>query len=56
MIDLRKVNQTCRPITLTLRKTTIARLHREVAKGSWSKLIDQAINQFLDKQTNQKNT
>jgi hypothetical protein len=47
-----KPRRTCRPVTLTLKLTTIARLEREVQRGSWSAVIDKALNDYLDSQPN----
>jgi hypothetical protein len=49
-LDVRtRIPRLHRNITLTLKFTTIDRLKREVQRGSWSALTDQAINAFLDK-------
>ena len=47
MIDFKREVST-RPITISMKFNTYARLEREVAKGSWSQLIDVAINKYLD--------
>lgn len=47
MIDFKREVST-KPITISMRLNTYARLEREVAKGSWSQLIDIAINKYLD--------
>lgn len=46
-IDLRP-RATTRAITISLKFATIERLDQMVEKGSWSILIDQAINAKLD--------
>jgi hypothetical protein len=47
MIDFKREVST-RPITISMKLTTYQRLERGVAKGSWSQLIDLAINKYLD--------
>ena len=47
LIDFKREVST-RPITISMKLTTYQRLEREVAKGSWSQLIDIAINTYLD--------
>jgi hypothetical protein len=47
MIDFKREIST-RPITISMKLTTYERLEQSVAKGSWSQLIDLAINKYLD--------
>ena len=47
MIDFKREIST-RPITISMKVATYERMERTVAKGSWSQLIDVAINKYLD--------